>query len=224
MYDGQAAVIPCADQTPVITGIATSGADFTWITVSPTVAAGLIGGAAAAGYTGQWSGNSPSYNPALLGTPLAAIYDTSYTHSTYTALYGTNDEPGMQHMVATMEALRPDAPFDDVYIISWIEGLIASQAIEHAINSGDITRAGITAAMNDIEADLQGLAPNQSWSGEPNDNVVRESYLYDITSADYTPGATVTTEGASNGFSTIEGPYSSPTAEAWVYEPCFKPS
>jgi ABC-type branched-subunit amino acid transport system substrate-binding protein len=222
VFDGQGQVVPGADQTPVITGIAESGADFTWLTTNPSTAAELIGGAAQAGYTGQWSGNSPTYNPALLGTALGPVLDTSYTHSTYSELWGTTDDEGMQNMIEVMQARRPDAPFDDVYIISWIEGYVASQAIEQAISNGDLSRQGIVDALNEITADLKGLAPDQSWAGDPNTNVVRESYLYDITLADYTPGATVTTEGASNGYSKLEGPYVSPTAEAWTYEPCFK--
>ena len=47
---------------------------------------------------------------------------------------------------------------DDVYIVSWIEGLIAQQVIENAIDNGDITRAGIVASANEVTVDLQGLA------------------------------------------------------------------
>jgi ABC-type branched-subunit amino acid transport system substrate-binding protein len=222
VYDGQAQVVPGADQTPVITGIAESGADFVWLTTNPTTTAELMGGAAAAGFTGQWSGNSPSWNPALLATDLAPLADASYTHSTYTALWGTDDTPGMQDMIATMTELRPDAPFDDVYIISWIEAYAAQQALEVAIANGDLTRAGVTEAIRSITVDLGGLAPDQTWAGDPNDYVVRESYLYDVVAADYTPGATVTTEGASNGFELIQGPFLTPTSESWTYEPCFK--
>ncbi len=62
VYDGEAAVIPGADQTPVVTGIAESGADFVWLTTGPTQTAEIVGGAAAAGFTGQWAGNSPAWN------------------------------------------------------------------------------------------------------------------------------------------------------------------
>ena len=39
VYDGQAASTPGADQTPVITSIVESGADFVWLTTNPTTAA-----------------------------------------------------------------------------------------------------------------------------------------------------------------------------------------
>ena len=224
VYDGEAAVIPGADQTPVVTGIAESGADFVWLTTGPGQTAELVGGAAAAGYTGQWAGNSPAWNPALLGTGLAEVFDASYTHSTYTVLWGIGDSPGMQDLISTMREYAPDNIADDVYIISWIEGLIAQQVIENAIDNGDISRAGMVSSANEITVDLQGLAPNQNWGVEPNEAIVRGTFLYDVDLASFTPDGTVSDDDANRGFTLIEGDYVSPTAAAWNYEPCFKAS
>ncbi len=222
VYDGQAQVVPGADLTPVITGIAESGADWVWLTTNPTATATLMGGAAQAGFTGQWSGNSPSWNPALLGTAVAELADATYTHSTYTVLWDVGEAEGMEEMITAMREFRPDAPFDDVYIISWIEGYVVTQILDRAISKGNLTRASVLAAANSITADLKGLAPDQSWRGDPNNNVVRETYLYDVDLSLYTPGATVSDEGANNGFRLIRGPYVSETAMNWEYEPCFK--
>ena len=129
VYDGEGAVVPGSDQTPVITEIVDSGADFVWATINPTTLAEIMGGAVAQGYTGQWSGNSPTYNFQLLGTDLAPALDQFYTHSTYTALWNTDDSPGMTEVVEAMRAERPDAPVSDVYIIGWINGLIVQQIL-----------------------------------------------------------------------------------------------
>ena len=225
VYDGQAQVVPGGDLTPVITGIASSGADWVWLTTNPTTTATLMGGAAQAGFAGQWSGNSPSWNPALLGIEgFRELADAVYTHSTYTVLWDVGEAEGMQEMIAAMRQYRPDAPFDDVYIISFIEGYVATQILDRAITNGNLTRAGVLAAANSITADLKGLAPNQSWRGNPNNNVVRETYLYDVDLSLYTPGVTVSEEGGNNGFRLIKGPYASETALNWEYEPCFKAS
>ena len=224
VYDGQAQVIPGGDLTPVVSGIAGSGADWVWLTTNPTTTATLMGGAAQAGFTGQWSGNSPSWNPALLGTGIAGIADASYTHSTYTVLWDVGEAEGMQELISVMREYRPDAPFDDVYIISFIEGYVATQILDRAITNGNLTRAGVLAAANSVTADLKGLAPNQSWRGNPDNNVVRETYLYDVDLSLYTPGVTVSEEGGNSGFSLIRGPYASETALNWEYEPCFKAS
>ena len=225
VYDGQAQVIPGGDLTTVVSGIAKSGADFVWLTTNPTTTATLMGGAAQAGFAGQWSGNSPSWNPALLGIEgFRELADAVYTHSTYTVLWDVGDAEGMGEMIGAMRQYRPDAPFDDVYIISWIEGYVATQILDRAISNGNLTRAGVLAAANSVTADLKGLAPNQSWRGNPNDNVVRETYLYDVDLSLYTPGVTVSEEGGNSGFGLIKGPYASETALNWQYEPCFKAS
>ena len=225
VYDGQAQVIPGQDLTTVVSGIVESGADFVWLTTNPTTTATLMGGAAQAGFAGQWSGNSPSWNPALLGIEgFRELADAVYTHSTYTVLWDVGDAEGMGEMIGAMRQYRPDAPFDDVYIISWIEGYVATQILDRAISNGNLTRAGVLAAANSVTADLKGLAPNQNWRGNPNDNVVRETYLYDVDLSLYTPGVTVSEEGGNNGFRLIKGPYASETALNWQYEPCFKAS
>ena len=225
VFDGQAQVIPGGDLTPVITGIAESGADWVWLTTNPTTTATLMGGAAQAGFTGQWSGNGPSWNPALLGIEgFRELADQVYTHSYYTVLWDAADTPGMQETISVMREYRPEAPFDDIYVISFIEGYITTQILDKAISNGNITRAGVLAAANSITADLKGLAPDQSWRGNPNNNIVRETYLYDVDLSLYTPGATVSTEDGNNGFSLIKGPYASETALNWEYEPCFKAS
>ena len=229
VYDGEGAVIPGADQTPVITGIVESGADWVWVTLNPPTTAQLLGGAAAAGYTGQWIGSAPSWNPALLLVDgFKELADAFYTHSTYTVLLGegagagaVGEAAGMQQLLDVMREYRPEASWDDFYIISWIQGYVVQQILDQAISNGNITRAGVLAAANQVTADLNGLAPDQSWVGNPNDNVVRETYLYDVDLSRYTPGATISDERANSGYRLIKGPYASETALNWEYEPCF---
>ena len=222
VYDGQG-LVTGDDLTPVVAGIAESGADWVWLTTSPTQTAQLIGQAAQRGFTGQWSGNGPSWNPLLLGIEgFGELADQVYTHSYYTVLWGVGDSVGMQETIDVMQQYRPDAPFDDVYVLSFIQGYVATQILDKAISDGNLTRAGVLAAANSITADLKGLSPDQSWRGNPNTNVVRETYLYDVDLSLFTPGATVSTEGGNNGFRLIKGPYVSEVAQNWQYEPCFR--
>ncbi len=217
VYDGEAAVVPGSDQTPVITEIVNSGADFVWGTINPSTLAEIMGGAAAQGFGGMWSGNSPTYNFQLLATDLGPVLDTNYVHSTYTALWNTDDTPGMTAVVEGMRAQRPDAPISDVYLIGWINGIIVETILRQAADNGDMTRAGVVAAANEVTVDLQGLAPNQTWAGDPNDFVVRESYMYDVVVDNFTPDGTVSDEDAGTGYELIQGPFVSPTVEEFEY-------
>ncbi len=221
VYDGEGAVTPGADLTPVVTGIVASDADWVWVALNPDHTGKIMGGAFNAGYRGQWIGSLPTWNPAILGSAVGPIADKFYTHSGYTVQWGVGEAEGMQEMIDVMREYRPEAPFDDAYIVSWIQGYVAHQILDQAISNGDITRAGVLAAANQVTVDLHGLAPDQSWAGSPNDNVVRETYLYDVDLSLYTPGATVLDEAGNSGYRLIKGPYASETALNWEYEPCF---
>jgi ABC-type branched-subunit amino acid transport system substrate-binding protein len=221
VYDGEGAVVPGSDQTPVITELLNAAPDIVWATINPTTLAEILGGAYAQGLTAKWGGNSPTWNYQLLATDLAPAADDVYTHNTYTALWGAIDTPGMTAMIDGMRAKRPEAVLSDTYIVSWTEGIATKAILEQAAANGDMTRAGVVAALQDVTVDFQGLAPDQTWGGEPNDFVIRESYIYDVDLASYTPEATVSDEGGT-GFILLEGPYVGTVAEGFEFtEACF---
>lgn len=222
VYDGEGAVVPGSDQTPVITSLVDANPDMVWASINPTTLAEILGGAYAQGLRATWSGNSPSWNYQLLATDLAPIADEVYHHSTYTALWGAIDSPGMTELQEGMRAKRPDATLSDTYIISWTEGFATQQLLEQAARNGDMTRAGVVAALQDVTVDNKGLAPNQTFSGEPNDYIVRESYIYDVSLEDFDAGATVSDEGAGTGFVLETGPYVGEIAGGYDFqEACF---
>ena len=221
VFDGEGQIIPGSDQTPLITGLVEANPDIVWTTSNPTTTAEIMGGAYALGLRATWSGSSPSWNYQLLATDLGPIADEVYWHSTYTQLWNTDDTPGMRAMVEGMRAKRPDAPLSDSYIISWTEGMATLAVLEQAAANGDMTRAGIVEAFGQVSVDFQGLAPDQTWGGDPNDYIVRSSYIYDVDASKFTPGATVSDEGGT-GFTLLAGDYTGTVAEAYSFEgPCF---
>ena len=249
-YDGQGAVAPgvyegWADGQPrpeiaeIADAVAASGADWVWLATDPRTTHDLLLAAERAGYGGQWSGNSPSWSPLLLLTPARGIADKSYTHSSTSELSNTGDSDGMAEMVAAMRWHRPSAPFDDLYVNSFVQGHITAQILDRAAANKDLTRAGVLAAANQITADLKGLAPDQTWSGDPDDNIVRHTYIYDVDASVHTPslqtdeqlsywlpleyrtqGRIIAQDDNNAGYTLIKGPYTSPTAQNWDYQPC----
>jgi len=220
-YDGEAKVVPGADQTPVISELVDSGADAVWTTINPATLAEIMGGAASEGFEATWSGNYPSYSFKLLGTELAPLLGESYISSNYTVIWG-DDVPGMEALVSEFQERRPDAPISDYYVRGWAEAMATHQILEKAAENGDMTRAGVLAAANEVEVDFEGLAPNQRWGGDdPNENIVRESYLYDVDDTKFNV-TNVTEEGGSTGNVLLEGPYVSDIAENYEFtEACF---
>ena len=211
---------PNPDQTAIISQIVSTNPDMVWATINPTTLGVIMGGAVSQGYQGLWSGNSPTYSFKLLGSDLAPLLDQYYIASTYIVTWGT-DVPGMAEVVDTMTAAAPDLPVSDVYILGWTEAMVTQAILEQAAANGDMTRAGIVAAAAQVEVDFNGLAPNQTWAGDPNDFLVRESYIYDVTLDAYNP-VTLGEGGGSTGWELLEGPYVSDTAAAFDNaEPCF---
>jgi ABC-type branched-subunit amino acid transport system substrate-binding protein len=220
VYDGQGAVVPGSDQTPVISAIVDAAPDIVWTTVNPTTLAEIMGGAAAAGYTGQWGGNGPSYAPQLMGTEVGPLLDQYYTLFTPYAGFNALESEGMADVVAMMREYRPDAPFQGVYVLSWIQGELLRQGLEAAAANGDLTRQGIVDAFQSTEFDMRGVLPNINYSGDPNDQIIRSSFVYDISAANYSAEATVMDE-VGDGLDLIDEAFLSDTAANWEYEPCF---
>ena len=221
VYDGEGAIAG-GDQTPIVTELVAAQPDIVWITTTPTTFAEIFGGSVAQGLQAQWSGNSPTYSYLLLNTALADALSAYYTFSTYTALWGANDSEGMQLVISEMQKRRPDAIFSDNYVRGFLEAMTAHQILEAAAANGDITRAGILEAFQTAEIDFMGLAPNQTWAGDPNNYIVRESYLYDVDASIFTPDATVSDADGSTGNVLAAGPYAGSLAQGFTYEgPCF---
>ncbi len=119
-----------------------------------------------------------------------------------------------------MTARRPDLPLSDVYAFGWIEGMLVQQVLEQAVSDGDMTRAGVVQAASEIEVDFKGLAPNQSFFGDYNDIVVRETYMFDVdaTAFDLQP---MSVGAGSTGLILEEGPFVSDVLAGFEFDgPC----
>jgi ABC-type branched-subunit amino acid transport system substrate-binding protein len=229
VYDGAGQVTPPSADNPnpdwsgVTQQIVDANPDLVWTTVNPTALATIMAGAVGQGFEGLWSGNSPSYSFKLLDTEAAPLFDQYYIASTYIVTWGT-DVPGMAEVIEEMTSAQPDIPVSDVYILGWTEGMVTEAILTQAAMNGDMTRAGIVAAANEVSVDFQGLAPPQTWAGEPNDFLVRESYIYDVTLDAF--NVIPLGEGVgSTGWELLEGPYVGETATAYTYDgPCYEPT
>ena len=89
--------------------------------------------------------------------------------------------------------------------------------LEQALANGDMIRAGVVQAASEVEIDFQGLAPNQSFFGEYNDIVVRESYIYDVRAEEFNI-APLSGGVGSTGMFVEEGPFAAEVTEGFVFE------
>lgn len=221
VYDGSGQVTPPSadnpnpDQSAVISQIVDSNADMVWMTGNPATLGAVMGGAVSQGYEGIWSGNSPTYSYKLLGTELAPVLDAAYFPTTYVAPFGS-DVPGMPDLVEAMTAAQPELPSSDSYILGWTYASLTAQILQQAADNGDMTRAGILAAAGEVEATFDGLAPDQSYAGDPNDFIVRSVYIYDIEADEYDTTPLGEGEGGT-GSVLLEGEYAGDVASNYEF-------
>lgn len=244
VYDGRGAVVSGGDMEHAISAIVDSNPGWVWLATDPLTTGELMQGAFERGYRGFWSGNSPSWSPFLISAEAAQLVGSSYIVSARTALWDPQGPPGMREMVEAMRQYQPDAPIDDVYAVGWLQGQAAAAILHQAIGRDDLTRAGVLHAAGHTTVDPGGLAPAHSWTGQADKDIIRHTYLYEIanlgatmlpsewvitstdsgTQLEFSSTTTVSDETAGSIYSLIQGPYTSPTAQNWKYQPCTTPA
>lgn len=228
VYDGQGQTVRGQDQTPIVTGIVESGADIVFVTTSFDVLAEIYGGALAAGFVGKkWTGATPTYNPAAIGAPFAEQFAAEFYGSQYGALWG-DDSPGYAEMMDVLIAANPDLPISDYLAEGWVEATIMEQVLRRAINSGDLTQAGILAAGQSLElVEFGGIAPDAGYAGTPNENVTRGITIWQLDLAGFAAQGGPLTIGAGgpdafSGSAVIESNYVHPIVAAYDFtEACW---
>ena len=220
VYDGEGKVVapsptsPSPDHSGVVSSIVASGAHLVWTTVNPATLAGLMSQAAAKGFDGKWVGSFGTFHESLLKADVGPLIDSSYYHSTFTAALGT-DVPGMHTMIDAIAAYKPDAHSSDAYIIGWTEAQITEAILRKAADDGDLTRAGVVKAAFALDkVDFEGLAPEQTWKGEPDEYIVRESYLFKPRVALYKESSI---QDGHTGTELVKGPFASETAQGYRF-------
>ena len=218
VYDGTGLINALDDATlaEVAGGIAGSGAQLVWVTTSPTPFGSIYGQALAAGFTGAlWSGSGPTWNPALVG-PESPIKDALAQNFYVSAPYApwAADTPGNQAVRDLVTAAGAD-PLD-YYAEGVIEATILHQALQAAYDAGDMTQAGVLAAAKALESvTFDGLAPDETYVGEPNERLQRAQFIS-------RPDPAGLAGGTSTGVTLVESMYTSPIAEAFEFtEACF---
>jgi hypothetical protein len=218
VYDGTGLVNAADDATlaEVAGGIASSGAELVWVTTSPTPFGAIYGQALAAGFSGAlWSGAGPTWNPALVGpdSPIAEPLSNDFWISAYYAPWAAESEG---NAAVRDLATAAGAPPLDYYAEGVIEATILHQALQAAFDAGDLTQAGVLAAAKSLESvSFGGLAPDETYVGEPNDRVQRAQFIS-------RPDPAGLADGTSTGSTLVESNYTSPIAEAFEFnEACF---
>lgn len=197
-------------QAEAVEAIVSQSPDLVIVTTGPLEMATIVGQAAARGYQGQFIGTSPTWNPGLLDSPAAEALQALYWQSAPWGPWGT-DTPGHEAMREALGDVDPN----DGYVAGWIWQYPLKAAIEAAVERGDLTRAGLRAALEDLsEVDYEGTLPPESGNfapGVPDETAFRQSVVN-----------TVDPE-APTGVAVAQDFFIGPTSEGFTLDsPCYE--
>ncbi len=204
-------------QIPAVAGGETSGAiativdrnpDLVFLTVGPTEAGEIVGGAAARGFEGQFLGSHPTFHQGLLASRAGPAFEAAY-HVVGPHQNWGGDTPGHQAM---REAFGDGAPDNDGYTFGWVLSYPMKAALDAAAQAGELNREGVLAAVETMAVDFEGMLPTKSY-GDPNASVVRQTTISK-------PDSSVVADRL--GLTVVEAAYSGSVAGGFEFTaPCF---
>lgn len=110
---------------------------------------------------------------------------------------------------AAQEAFGEGSPENYGWIAGWVWSYPLLSVLQQAYDSGDLTRAAVVAAVDEVTVDYEEALPDKQYSGDANETVVRESLVLQPD------------PDAPDGFSVLEDFFAGPTAQDYDFtEPC----
>ncbi|MDH3260897.1 MAG: ABC transporter substrate-binding protein [Acidimicrobiia bacterium] len=199
------------DVSEAVSQILANSPDVVFITTGPLELAQTMGGVFGAGGQAMFVGTHPSWNPGLVAQEaLLPALKAAYFQSGFIPTW-FGESAGHDAARAAAEAIEQSP--NEWFLNGWASQYPVKALIEKAIGNGDLTRSGMATAVRQLDdVSFEGMLPNVSYVGNPNDVVPRQSIINRVDET--APGGTVT----------VTGMFSGPTAEAYDFSaPCFVP-
>jgi ABC-type branched-subunit amino acid transport system substrate-binding protein len=197
------------NQANAIAAIRDQQPDVVLITTGPADMATIVGQSVAGGFQGRFLGSSPTWNVALLQSAAAPALQASFQHLGPWGPWDSGDE-AHQAAVAALGDVQPN----EGYLQGWFWSYPLRAALEAAAENGDLTRAGVREAAENLEqVDYEGLLPEGSgnYAGGPNEVASRATYISNVD-----PNATT-------GITLTEEAYTGSTAQDYEFTgPCYE--
>ena len=161
------------NQDAAVGAIVKAGPDVVVLATGPAEMAEIVGKSVAGGFKGQFIGSVPTWNPAILKSEAAPAVEAAYHYVSPWGPYGS-DTPAHRAME---EATGGKPPANDGYTFGWIWSYPLQAVLEKALDNGDLTRAGVRQAVEEVTVDYEGALPARKYGGDPNETVVREAVI-----------------------------------------------
>ena len=145
------------------------------VTALPSSTGPIVGTAASLGFTPQWILQGPAFLEQLITktgalkatpTPVAGALKGALVTS-FSAAWGDPGAPGMKQLVADHDKYEAGAPPSIYFALGYASSKIQTEILRKAIADGDLSRAGILKAKQNLgEVDLGGVSPSVTYTPE----------------------------------------------------------
>jgi len=153
--------------------------DIVYLVTGPSETGAIVGGAAAQGATNLFIGAAPSWNVALLKSAAAPAFEAGLFFQSAFVGPWAYDSPGHEAMRQTLAAAGiTDDDINDFFVSGWVSQYGLKAALDQAYASGDLTKAGIFAAVQSLtNVSYDGMMAERSFDGDPNTQFPRMSLV-----------------------------------------------
>jgi ABC-type branched-subunit amino acid transport system substrate-binding protein len=164
-----------------ITQLKNARCDGVFLVSLPGVTGRLLGAAAQLNFTPRWIAQMPSWHPSLAESPLRD-YLTAHLWVAWTGPeWGDTTVAGMREMLAAIKQYRPDQKPDLYFVAGWNIGQLTHQTLERAVANGDLSRAGMLRAVQQLGAvTFDGLIGTYTYGSVDQREPVRASAIFRI--------------------------------------------
>lgn len=162
------------DFTAQVQKLKAAGAKYVVLNAVPSATGPIVGTAATLGYAPTWILQGPAYIELLMTkdgtlaadpTPINAALAKSTYVASFAAAWGDTSVPGMDKMLADHDKYSPKQAPTVYFTYGYAQAMLVSKILAAAIDSGDLSRAGILKAKQGLgKVSLGGLVPDVTYS------------------------------------------------------------
>jgi ABC-type branched-subunit amino acid transport system substrate-binding protein len=179
----QTATFALTDQefTGPISQLQGAGCEFVFLTAVPGQLARIAATAARVNFSPRWVAQWPSWHSALIKNPAIAYIEQHVWLAGEGPEWGDTSASGMEELVADMKKYKPDQAPDIWFVYGYNQGRVVTALLEKAVSNNDLSRAGMTRALNEMpDVSFGGLTGRHIYGPVATRELPRESSIFAI--------------------------------------------